>query len=206
MPQKYFFLPAIFLMFSANAFAGPSLIISEVFYDTPGTESSEEWIELFNPTANAIDLEDFIIEDNNGPFQIPAGHTIQANQTFVIARNAAGFAGLNLGVTPDLVGFTLSLNNGGDFLRLRNNLGILLDEVAWEGGLPGWENVMATEGNSLIRGNTGAGPAAWLSNQQPAPGSPAPIPEPGTLVLLTGGLASLQWLRRSRRRRHPPDQ
>jgi len=192
-------------LYGGMAKGGPSLIITEVFYDTPGLDSKEEWIELFNPTANAIDLDGFSLQDNSSSrFIFGAGNTIGAFQTFILARDAAGFANLNPGVTPDLTTLRLSLNNGGDFLRLRDNLGNVLDEVAWEGGLSGWENVEATTGNSITRGQTGAGPTAWVPNQTPAPGSPSPIPEPSTVMLMASGL--LWVLRRQKARSRPrPD-
>lgn len=196
MPRKYFLMLAIVGLYSGIAKGGPTLIITEVFYDTPGIDSEEEWIELFNPTASAINLEGFSLQDNGSTFTIGAGNVVGAFQTFILARDAMGFAKLNPGVTPDLTTFPLALSNAGDFLRLRDNLGILLDEVAWEGGLPGWENVAATTGNSITRGQIGAGPNAWLANQTPAPGTPAPIPEPSTLVLMAGGL----WVLRRRRK------
>jgi hypothetical protein len=37
--------------------ANPSdVLITEVLYDTPGTDSIDEWIELYNPTGSAIDI------------------------------------------------------------------------------------------------------------------------------------------------------
>jgi hypothetical protein len=37
--------------------ANPSdVLITEVLYATPGTDSIEEWIELYNPTGSAIDI------------------------------------------------------------------------------------------------------------------------------------------------------
>ncbi len=31
-------------------------VVNEVYYDTPGTDANEEWVELYNPTSSVIDI------------------------------------------------------------------------------------------------------------------------------------------------------
>ncbi len=38
---------------------GEHAILSEVFYDVAGTDSGLEWVEVFNPTSNTIDLSNY---------------------------------------------------------------------------------------------------------------------------------------------------
>ena len=191
----------IFLCMSMEVNAGPSLIISEVFYDTPGIlnpESKEEWIEIFNPTFQSIDIGGFTIQDNRSTYTMAGGTIIQSGQSMIFARNTAGFFALH-GFNPDFGDFNLSLSNTGDFLRLKDASGTLLDEVAWEGELPGWENVEADNGKSLKRASLGQNPKDWLSNQSPNPGNPnglGVVPEPASIFLVATGLLSMGILRR----------
>ncbi len=58
------------------------LLISEVLYDTPGTDEDEEWIEIYNPTASTIDLSHYKVGDEEeqgkgeGMYQFPSGASI----------------------------------------------------------------------------------------------------------------------------------
>ncbi|HTP10901.1 MAG TPA: lamin tail domain-containing protein, partial [Anaerolineae bacterium] len=45
--------------------AGSHLILSEVLYDPVGSDTGLEWVELYNPTGNAIDLNNYSL--GNGP-------------------------------------------------------------------------------------------------------------------------------------------
>ena len=111
------------------------LLISEVFYDTLGTDSQQEWVELFNPTTRPISLSGWTLADEAAAAEnqkvFPDDAVVAANSTFVWARNAEAFAEL-YGFAPDLGGLTLSLNNGGDLLVLRGESGEIVDFVAFE--------------------------------------------------------------------------
>lgn len=197
--MAYSVFVAVLLALAGAAQAGPSIIITEVFYDTPGTDSIEEWVEFFNPTGGTIDIGGWTLHDNSTFFTFPGGTILMPGQTFVLAKNAAGFNAL-YGFNPDLDGLNLNLSNSGDFLQLFDLSNQLVDEVGWEGALPGW-NIEAATGESLKRVFAGSGPAAWAGNQSPMPGTHSPIPEPGTLVLVGSGVVLLVgWKRRFSRR------
>ncbi|MHA1330063.1 MAG: lamin tail domain-containing protein [Candidatus Hodarchaeales archaeon] len=114
---------------------GTNVIISEVLYDTPGTDADEEWLELYNPTGSTIDLSGWTLTDNAGTYTLSG--TVPANGYYTIARNATGFNAL-YGFNPDLSGMTLYLGNTGDQLILKDNTGFEVDFVAWEGYVTGW--------------------------------------------------------------------
>ena len=131
-----------------NAAEFTNVLISEVFYDTPGTDSVEEWVELYNPTAQSIDLSGYTLQDNVDTFVIPQGTSIGAHDTLVIARNATGFYAL-YGFYPDISGLNLALGNSGDVLVLYHG-GTEIDMVAWENYVPGW-GLFASTGQSIQR-------------------------------------------------------
>ncbi len=125
------------------------IVISEVFYDTPGKDSLEEWVELYNPTNTPIDLTGWTLEDNSKSWTLPNGLTIAPNSYLVIARNNQGFYKL-YGFYPDVSGLKLALGNNGDQLILRDNNGVEVDFVAWENYVTGW-NIAAPTGSSIER-------------------------------------------------------
>lgn len=123
------------LSVSANA----SVLISEVLYDAPNSDSQEEWVELYNPGCAPVDLSNYSIRDNGSTFQLSG--TIEANGYLAIAKNSSGFTSL-YGQAPDIVGMTLSLSNSGDYIELLDGVTIV-DMVAWENKISGW-NVSGT--------------------------------------------------------------
>lgn len=127
------------------------VIFSEVFYDTPGNESNEEWLKLYNPTDSGIAVINWSITDNAGTWKFTS--TISPKSYLIIARSGSGFKNLT-GCNADLSGFTRGLNNDGDYLILKDNTGTEIDFVAWEKGYnnsyPQW-NITAQQGKSIKR-------------------------------------------------------
>ncbi|HEV8325625.1 MAG TPA: lamin tail domain-containing protein [Myxococcota bacterium] len=67
------------------------VLISEVFYDTPGTDADEEWVELFNVSGTAVSLGSWrvgdseMVGDTEAMFAFPASATVGAGRTTVVA-------------------------------------------------------------------------------------------------------------------------
>ncbi len=119
---------------SANP-AGTNVIITEVLYDAPTSDATQEWVELFNPTPNAISLAGWTIKDNVGSSALSG--SIPANGYIVIARDSTGFTAL-YNFAPDLVWSGLALSNSGDQVRLVDASNAEIDFVAWENYVTGW--------------------------------------------------------------------
>ncbi len=98
----------LFLRFNQpiQAQALPTLLITERFYDTPGDESMEEWVEIANVGTAVIDLTSIKIGDEEkaggreGMRRFPEGATIDGGQVIVVAQTAVGFHNL-YGFNPD---------------------------------------------------------------------------------------------------------
>ncbi len=136
---------------TASVIEPPIVYISEVYYDTIGTDSAEEWIELYNAGTSTVDLSNWTITDNNGigtVLTLTAGSSIAAGTHFTVARNQLGFNAL-YGIDADLYKSFFSLNNTGDALILKDNNGNELDAIAWESG------------------GTGGAPVGWCANGDP---------------------------------------
>ncbi|MBJ7536176.1 endonuclease [Marinomonas transparens] len=130
--------PIVWLLPAAMLYSSLShadLLISEVLYDTPGTDSNEEWIELYNPECESISLSGYSIADNGSSFTLSG--SIPAGGYLTIARNASGFSAM-YGSSPTLSGMSLALGNSGDWVELSNGSGTV-DMVAWENKVSGWD-------------------------------------------------------------------
>lgn len=142
------------------------LLISEVLYDTPGNDGLEEWIELFNPGCNSVSLSGYSLSDNSQTFTLSG--SLGAGQYAVIARNSSGFQAL-YGSQPDLSGMTLALGNSGDQVQLKNG-STLVDSVAWEGYVSGW-NLDAHYVSLSRSGINSQSPSDWSVSSTDSPGN-----------------------------------
>ncbi len=144
--------------------SGPSILFSEIFYDTPGVDADEEWLELYNVSNGNVDLSNWTIQDNNGTgwtYTFPAGTVMRGGSYLTVAMKQSGFTAL-YGYDADLYGALPYLNNGGDALILRDAESNEIDAVAWEGGASqgvpeGWgstSNPRADTGNTIVRIDT----------------------------------------------------
>jgi len=137
------------------------VVFSEVFYDTPGDDAVEEWIELYNNSPVTVNIGGWKIIDNNGTggiFTIPSGYTMLPHSHFTVAANSTGFTALYW-YNADLYGAIPALNNDGDALVLKDNYAHVIDFTAWEGGASagvptGWGSTTAPSasiGNTIVR-------------------------------------------------------
>lgn len=172
---------------SASGITTP--LITEIFYDPLGSvdEETNEWIEIYNPTADAIDLTGYTICDtvpgqcdSLPPISLAAGEFMilcASTQAFAIAY--PGYTGKYYEVADHTIGS--SLNNYGDGVLLKNASGVTVDAVSYGTSTAGL-NPAATlvpEGQSLNRtiANADSNTSAdWA----------AAAPNPGTGTVLTG--------------------
>jgi phosphatidylserine/phosphatidylglycerophosphate/cardiolipin synthase-like enzyme len=142
-------------------------LINEVMYDPELNDNYYEWIELYNPTNQSINVTSWTIADNfakdylggdfdhgNGTTIIPpngyaiiADHGTKIYDTFSIPNNA-----IRLYVDDASIGN--GLGNNGDKLILKNNTGETMDAVEWiinYTDVPGMPADPVEEGCSLSR-------------------------------------------------------
>lgn len=180
--------------------SGPNhLLITEVFYDTPGTDSQQEWMEIYNPTSSAVDLSGYKIGDeetqggSEGMYQFPAGASLATGQKAVVALKATGFYALygfnpdyevvdTDASVPDLTPYsawasgTIALSNSGDEVLLLNGADFAVDVVTYENGsYPGViPNPGVQTGHSIERQpanvDTNDCSADFIDQASPSPG------------------------------------
>lgn len=110
LPEQ--FLPEI----DQDSMIYPKLELSELFPNpaSPQTDSADEFIELFNPTAKEIDLSGWKLKDESGVVYIIKGKTIAATGWMSIS----------------VIDSKITLNNTGDSVQLINPNGEVVDESA----------------------------------------------------------------------------
>ncbi len=117
----------------AYASAG-DVIISEILQNPSLDDDFGEWFEVYNPTANAVNLRGWILRDNDTESHVispEADLLVQPGEYFVLGKSDS--LEVNGGVVPDYVFAGFSLANGADEVVLQAGLTVI-DEVAYDGG------------------------------------------------------------------------
>lgn len=158
---------------SAPAFAQTpgtgEVVVNEIAYDPPSPQAStNEWIEVVNRSAAAVDLAGLVIGDNAGGSQPVAGPLVlQPGEFAVFVRNETEFAAAYPGVAFTAVEGFPSLNNGGDTVTL--TIGAMeIDAVPY---LPSWGGSDASL-ERLDPDGPSADASNWATTTAPLAGTP----------------------------------
>ena len=133
------------LAFTSNA----AVIINEIDYDQPGTDTAE-FIELFNSGTSAVSLDNYVVELINGSNASSyrtidlSGFNIDSNGYFVMCGDASQVTNCDFSFTTTNSWFQ---NGAPDAVGLYEN-SVLLDSLSYEGDLP-----PLTEGTILSIGD-----------------------------------------------------
>lgn len=156
--------------------------LSEVYYDVAsdkGSDTSNEWVELYNPTSSPVALAGWQLCDASACDALPSGTTIGAQSFLVITNDASTFTFWSVPASAQLaLGSSLGsgLSNTGDQVILKDTSATTVDALSY-GSNTDINNpalVDVDEGWSLARltpgFDTDAGSNFW-ANPAPTPGS-----------------------------------
>lgn len=125
------FLPACFGL--SQSLPADRLRINELYYNTD--KKSQEWIELYNPSAHHCDLAHWSIRDSRKRVELAKSPFIVPGYTYVVISNAALDDSLQ---DRTLVVSLPEWNNGGDEIVLYDAQGQVSDSLVyqsdWGGG------------------------------------------------------------------------
>jgi len=148
----------------------PQIIISEIMYNSPGTD--DEWIEVYNGNGDDVDISSWTIVYSGGTFTFPGSTTITNGDyiTIALGSNGDGTYNNDSPFTPDFNNLsgspsnsnvkdtndTNKLGNTSGTITLKNGSGTSIDIVAYDdgdasstdGGGPSYEILDTTSDNS----------------------------------------------------------
>ena len=124
------------------------LVINEINYRSSDTFNPDDWIEIYNPKAEPIDISNWELRDENDAnfFIIPNGTQIQGNGFLVFVKDESDFVSMfpNIPFVGEL-GYGLGR---ADRVRLYNSGGDIIDDVSYDSESP-WPSCADETGNTL---------------------------------------------------------
>jgi hypothetical protein len=148
----------------------------------------EDWIELYNPATNAVDLTGFFLSDtmtNATQWPIPAGTTISARGYLLVW--ADGEVGQNSPDRPDIHA-SFSLAKGGEAIALFASDGTVIDAVTFGPQATDVSQGRFVDGAASIYFMTNATPRA--ANLIPSPNTPPTLAPISDKIIDEGSLLS----------------
>ena len=179
-----------------------AMLLTEIYYDAPGDDGQNEWLELANLGQTPLELADYKVGDaassgsREGMVRFPAGARLEAGQAAIVAQTASGFRQL-FGRNPDyeiqdsdpavpdmrryLVWGTgdFGLANDGDELLLLNERNLIVDAVNYGDKTTFFAPAVA----GVFTGQSIERVPAGCDSDSAADWQPQAVPTPGSLTL-----------------------
>ncbi len=114
------------------------LVINEINYNSAADFNPDDWIELYNPSTQKVDVGGWYLKDysNIKEFHFPAGTTIAPDSFLIICRDKTAFQTLFPAVTNSIGNFKFELGAGGDDVKIYNESFYLVDSVRYDDQKP----------------------------------------------------------------------
>ena len=126
-----------------------NIVINEINYKSSDDFDTGDWIELYNPNEDEIDISGWVLKDSNdsNEFIFPQGTIIEATSFLVIVRKSDDFSNFFPEITSFIGEFDFGLS-GSDAVRLFDNELVIHDEVYYESSDP-WPVLSDGDGYTL---------------------------------------------------------
>ena len=126
------------------------LVINEINYNSAPQFDPRDWIELFNPSTDSVDVSrwHFKDEDDSHDFTFP-DHTIIAPDGFlVLCQDQSAFHDFFPDITNYIGNFDFGLDGNGDAVRIYNANWMFVDSVKFDDSPP-WKTEPDGKGPTL---------------------------------------------------------
>lgn len=126
------------------------LVINEINYNSAPAFDPGDWIELFNPSPDTVDLRDWCFKDKDQTHQFlfPDSTRIMPDGYLVLCQNRAAFHNHFPELVHYIGDFNFGLNADGDEVRIYNACSRLIDSVKFDDAPP-WQTEPDGNGPTL---------------------------------------------------------
>jgi len=143
-----------------------TILINEIAWAGTAANSTHEWIELRNPSAEEITLDRWKLRDTSLEFEIILTGSISGGGYFLIERNE-----LATSMSSDLVAPNLDLSDQGMILELLDNTDVVVDTANSDGGdwAAGTSSGMVCSMERSLSGTQDEYDGVWFTNDGSTP-------------------------------------
>src|SRR5690606_3782372 len=123
-------------------------------YNSPDVPNSGDWLELYNPNNQTVDLSGWTLEDEGGGgFTVPNGTLLSPNGYLVLVENGTDFSAVYPTVSNFLGNFgegiiEIKFSNNNELLILKNASQTIVDSVHYDDEAP-WPTGADGDGPTL---------------------------------------------------------
>jgi len=112
------------------------IVINEINYNSSLNLDSEDWVELYNPTSESIEISLWEFRDEGNIFIIPENVILNPGDYLVLCKDLNMFTNQFPNISNTIGDFDFGLNGGGERIRLFDINGLLIDEVEYDDNSP----------------------------------------------------------------------
>ena len=156
-PTQVNFGPGVIRDQQAHVFEGdtwlyplsvPRIVINEVHYNPASATDEEEFIELFNADAEAVDVSGWRLSEFASPgCRLPPGTVMQPGDYLVCARDPATLAAVTGYDQAHSWGIGDRMSNGGEPIALLDTNSTVVDRIVYSDGPPWPTGPESPDGN-----------------------------------------------------------
>jgi CotH kinase protein/Lamin Tail Domain/Chitobiase/beta-hexosaminidase C-terminal domain/Secretion system C-terminal sorting domain/Divergent InlB B-repeat domain len=141
---------SLMAIFEGAPFDSTLSLINEINYQSSDNFDPDDWVEVYNPHPDALDISFWQFKDENDEhiFEIPANTILNADEYLVLCKDTALFSSAFPHVTNYIGDFDFGLSGGGELIRLFDADGVLIDSVNYDDE-NGWNPLPDGNGNTL---------------------------------------------------------
>ena len=133
---------------SSENTANHRIVINEINYHSPFDSNSEDWVELYNPTNETIDISTWKFYGDDAMFIIPENTILLPNQYIVLCENSNLFSEIFPNISNFIGNLGFGLKGSGELLRLFDSDDLMVDEVEYDDISP-WPETPDGQGPTL---------------------------------------------------------
>lgn len=118
--------------------ASKIVVINEIAYNPATASDTDDWVELYNPSDEPVDVSGWIFkdEDDSHVFTIPQNTLMAPDGYLVICADTTKFRALFPNVTPVVGNTGFGLAGGGELIRLYDNTSAIVDSLTYDDAAP----------------------------------------------------------------------
>lgn len=196
--QKFYFILFVLfftgLLIFINISKAQELIFSEIMYDPAGSDTGNEWVEIFNNSTSTITIsDDYRFNDgSNHVLNLSSGVAeILPDEYFIITTNVNNFLSKYVDYAKTLFQSSFSLGNTSGIIKILQGIN-LITEQSYSSTTGGNNNGKSIEADFTLGGNfwresyVSGGTPGFFSNELPINCAPVAIINVSTTTIYIG--------------------